>query len=54
MYIDPKPALANQGYLVFSRKDAEQSEKLAQVFDGGYEKIKGRADLKDHFETCGL
>lgn len=54
LFIDTKPALVNQGYLVFSRNNAEQSENFAQVFDDGYEKIRGRADLKEHFETCGL
>jgi polar amino acid transport system substrate-binding protein len=52
--IDTKPALTNQGYLVFSRENAEKSEHLAKVFDDGYEKIKERADLRKQFEICGL
>ena len=52
--IDTKPALTNQGYLVFSRKDTEKSEHLAKVFDDGYEKIKDRAGLREQFEICGL
>ena len=54
LFIDTKPAVANQGYLVFSREHAEQSEKLAQVFDDGYEKIVGRTDLQQYFDTCCL
>lgn len=52
--IDTKPALTNQGYLVFSREEAEKSGQLARIFDDGYEKIKDRADLREQFKICGL
>jgi len=54
LILDFKPAVINQGFLVFSRADPERSQKLARVFDEGYEKIRERDDLKKFFETCGF
>ncbi len=54
LILDFKPAVINQGFLVFSRGDPERSQKLARVFDEGYEKIRERDDLKKFFETCGF